>query len=395
MLHHKEKLDKNKISLITFITFLIGFSNAILAYIMSSYFKLATGTENFGVFYVILFSIFLISLLNLHKAVVFLGKNNVFYFALLAKLLVIALLAFGNPSFLGVFLLMVFVVLGGIEWASLDLILEGYSIDKMSGRIRGLHLTVLNLGILFGPFLSVYILEKMDFQGIFIFSFIFNAFVFIFALLGFRKIKNRISQREGILLVIRKALKRKDVVRIYSISFVLEFFYAAMVIYMPIYLRDLGYSWGGIGWIFTAMLIPFVLVQYPMGFLADKKTGEKEFLILALLIMGCSTIWIYFMGAGSIFLWSAVLFLTRIGAALIEVLRDSYFFKRVDGEDVDLINFFRTAYPVGFIVASFIFSLMLFVISMKTIFLLTGIVVLLGIYAAVKLEDNASEKEII
>src|SRR5665647_2114428 len=105
MFHHKEKLDKNKIRLITFITFLMGFSNAILAYIMSSYFKLATGTENVGIFYAISFGVFLVTLLSLHKVVASLGRNNVFYFSLLAKIVIIALLAFYNPSYFGILLL--------------------------------------------------------------------------------------------------------------------------------------------------------------------------------------------------------------------------------------------------------------------------------------------------
>lgn len=394
MLKHKEKLDKNKISLITFITFLMGFSNAILAYIMSSYFELASGITNVGIFFTVSFVVFLIVLLNLQKIFVIFGKNNVFHFALLGKLVIIALLAFGNPSYLGVSLLMIYIVLGGIEWAALDVILEGFSIDKLSGRIRGLYLTVLNLGFIFGPSLSVYILEKMDFHGVFIFSFIFNAFVFIFSLLGFRKEEERKTHGLGILSVIKRAYKRKDVMKIYAISFLLEFFYALMVIYTFIYLINLGYSKTEIGEIFTVMLIPFVVLQYPLGFLADKKTGEKEFLIVALAIMGLSTIGIYLMGVGNIFLWAGVLFLTRVGAAAIEILRDSYFFKRVDGQDIDLINFFRTAYPVGFILATLIFSVLMLFVSMKTIFLLSGIIILLGLYPAWNLEDNLSEKEI-
>jgi MFS family permease len=372
----------------------MGFSNAILAYIMSSYFELASGITNVGIFFTVSFVVFLIVLLNLQKIFVIFGKNNVFHFALLGKLVIIALLAFGNPSYLGVSLLMIYIVLGGIEWAALDVILEGFSIDKLSGRIRGLYLTVLNLGFIFGPSLSVYILEKMDFHGVFIFSFIFNAFVFIFSLLGFRKEEERKTHGLGILSVIKRAYKRKDVMKIYAISFLLEFFYALMVIYTFIYLINLGYSKTEIGEIFTVMLIPFVVLQYPLGFLADKKTGEKEFLIVALAIMGLSTIGIYLMGVGNIFLWAGVLFLTRVGAAAIEILRDSYFFKRVDGQDIDLINFFRTAYPVGFILATLIFSVLMLFVSMKTIFLLSGIIILLGLYPAWNLEDNLSEKEI-
>ena len=52
--------------------------------------------------------------------------------------------------------------------------------------------------------------------------------------------------------------------------------YAWMVIYTPLHMLDLGFTWEEIGQIFTIMLIPFVLVEYPAGWLADKYIGETE-----------------------------------------------------------------------------------------------------------------------
>lgn len=392
---HQEKLDENKLKLTSFVTFLMGFSQAVLVYVLSSYFKLATGTESVGIFYAVSYAIFLIILLNLHKLVRLWGKSNVFYFSLLAKLIVIVFLIFSGPSMAGILLLMLYIILGHIEWVAMDVIIESFSVDKMSGRIRGLHLTILNAGFLFGPFVSTYILDKMDFQGIFVFALIFNCFVFVFALIGFRNINHKFAQKLKVFDIIKKVMAKKNILRIYYISFVLEFFYALMIIYTPIYLRDLGYSWENIGWIFTAMLVPFVLLQYPMGILADKKTGEKEFLIFALLIMTCSTLAIYFIGTGTVLMWAIALFATRIGAALIEILRDSYFFKKIDAYDVDVINFFRTSLPLAYIAATTLSSFILFFLPIKFAFILTGLVVLSAMYPAFKLVDNKCEAEIM
>ena len=392
---HKENLDKTRLKLTSFVTFLMGFSQAVLIYVMSSYFKLATGTESVGIFYAVAYTIFLITLLNLHKLVRLWGKSNVFYFSLLAKILVLIFLIFNDPSKLSVLLLMLYMILGNIEWVAMDVIVESFSVDKLSGRIRGLYLTIINAGFLFGPFVAAYILGKMDFYGIFVFSLIFNCFVFVFALICFRNINHKFEQKLKVFDVIKKVVARKNILRIYYISFVLEFFYALMIIYMPIYLRDLGYSWENIGWIFTAMLMPFVLVQYPMGILADKKTGEKEFLIFSIIIMAISTIAIYFIGTGTVFIWVLVLFATRVGAALIEILRDSYFFKKIDATDVDVINFFRTSLPVAYIAATTLSSFVLFFLPIKFAFILTGLVVLSALYLAFKLTDNKSEKEFL
>jgi len=391
---HKENLDENRLRLSSFVTFLMGFSQAVLVYVMSSYFKEATGAESIGIFYGVSYIVFLIILLNMHKLVRIFGKSNVFYFSLLINIIVATCLISINPSMLGVALLMLYIIMTHVAWVALDVIVESFSSDKQTGRIRGLHLTIFNAGFLFGPLASTYILDKIGFQGIFVFALIFNCFVFIFGLIGFRNVNHRFEQKLKVFEVIRKVLAKKDIMRIYYVSFVLEFFYALMTIYTPIYLRDLGYSWESIGLIFTIMLAPFVLLQYPMGILADKKFGEKEFLLGAISVMALATISIYFIGSGSVAIWAIILFVTRIGAALIEILRDSYFFKKVDAYDVDIINFFRTSLPMAYIAATTLSSFVIFFLPIKFAFVLTGLVALSALYPASKLVDNKSEKEL-
>jgi len=389
-----EKIEKRKIKLINFISFLTGFSQAVIIYVMSYYFKLASGTENVGFFYTAIFILVLILLVNLHKLVKKWGKSQVFLFALLAKIGVLTWLSLIEPSFWSIALLGVYLVLNSLEWATLDVILESFSRNHLSGRIRGTYLTILNLGFLCGPFLSAKILAAADFRGIFIFILIINALAFILALAGLRNVNHDFSQNLGVKDLIKKVLKRKDILNIYYISFVLEFFYALMVIYTPLYLLDLGFSWEKIGIIFTVMLIPFVLLQYPAGILADKKIGEKELIIASIIMMATATALVYFTHSQSLFIWSLLLFATRIGAALIEILRDSYFFKRVSGYDVDLINFFRTSMPLAYIVSTFLSGMVLIFLPIKSAFIIVAVVVLSALYPAWKLIDNPCEEEL-
>lgn len=390
---HDEKLDKGRIQLASFISFLMGFSQAVILYVVSSYFKQATGTENVGIIYAFAYAIALVLLLNLHKLVRWLGKSVVFYLAVLIKIIALVFLVSLEPSRLGILLLMVYVIAMVVEWTSLDVIIESFSVDRMSGRIRGFHLMILNAGFIFGPFVSTYLLGKIGFQGVFVFALIFNAFVLIFSLIGFRKVNHRFEQRLKVSDLIKKVACRKNVMRIYYISFALEFFYALMIIYTPIYLRDLGYSWEQIGLIFTAMLVPFLVLQYPAGILADKKIGEKETIIAALAIMIISTLFIYFLGTASALEWAIALFATRIGAALVDILRDSYFYKKIDGHDVDVINFFRTAMPTAYITSSILSSFLLFFLPIKVAFILISLVISSALYPAFKLVDNKCEKE--
>lgn len=393
MLKHSEKLNKKKIKLISFISFLMGFSQAFFLYVMSSYFKQASGMENVGVFYLAAYAITLIAFLNLHKIIKKIGKSDVFHFSLAGKIIIILSLLFNVPAWLGIILVIVYIIFNNLEVVSLDIILESYSSDRMSGRIRGKFLTILNLGFLLAPFLSTILLEKYDYYGIFLALLVLNLFIFLVGALNLGKVNHRFTDELTVKDVIKKTAGRKDIRKIFYISFVLEFFYALMVIYTPIYLIDLGLSWDKIGIIFTFMLVPFVILQYPMGILADKKTGEKEFLIAAIILMGLSTLVVYFTGSKSILVWSVILFFTRIGAALVEILRDSYFFKRIDGRDVDLINIFKTSMPAAYIAASAVSAVFLLFFPVKIIFILVGAVVLSALWPAFNLTDNRSEKE--
>jgi MFS family permease len=193
--------------------------------------------------------------------------------------------------------------------------------------------------------------------------------------------------------ILKGVIKRKNICRILYISFALEFFYALMIIYVPIYMLSIGLDWSEIGIIFTAMLLPFIFLQYPAGILADKKMGEKKMLFLAMVVMGVSALAVYFISSTSILLWSLVLFAGRVGVALVEILRDSYFYKRIDGYDIDMINIFRTALPLAYIVASILSAGVIYIFSIKAVFILVGVVVLSALYPVFCLVDNEVEKK--
>jgi len=76
----------------------------------------------------------------------------------------------------------------------------------------------------------------------------------------------------------------------------------------------LGFGWENIGLIFTIMLVPFVLVDFPLGRLSDK-IGEKKLLITGFLITILFTLIIPFISAPLVWIWAIILFGTRLGAA--------------------------------------------------------------------------------
>lgn len=360
-----------------------------MSYLTSSYFKEVTGTDNVGVFYLISYLISLVILLNAHRIVGKIGRVN--FFSLIVFLVIVSLaflivLPLGKS---GMVFLVLYLIVSALSWVAMDIILETVSRDSLSGTIRGIHLTIWNTGWLVAPFIATRLLDSYGFHGIFLAGLLVFLAILIGGIFAFRKdIAGDLRKRGPIKNLLKIIFRKKDVMRAYWIAFILDFFFALMVVFMPIHLREIGFSWGDIGIIFSIMLIPFVILQYPAGVLADKKFGEKEMLIFSIALMGVSTIFLFFITGKSVLVWGFALFATRVGAALIEVLRDSYFFKCIDGCDVDIINFFRTSIPAGYIAGAVFSAIILLFFPLEVVFILLGIIILSGLYPALRLKDT-------
>ncbi|NMC87338.1 MAG: MFS transporter [Candidatus Moranbacteria bacterium] len=347
-----------------------------------------------SLFYFSAYAASLVMILNLHRFMNKFGRSTIFFVFYFLQICFVAFLTLVEPSISGAIILVCYIISMTLSWASLDVIVESYSEDKKSGRIRGLHLTIMNIGIFLGPFVSTRILTHYDFKGLFFAAMLVHMGIFLFMLVKLRRINNsKFEQKITVRDLFKKILVNRNVMKIYSIALLLDFFYALTVIYVPLFLLDNGFSWDRIGIIFTIMLIPFIILQYPLGLLADKKYGEKEMLIMGIIIMGISSACIFFITSKEIWVWGTILFITRIGAAIIEIMRDSYFYKKIDARDVDIIGFFRTAGSVGYILAAATSAVLLLVLPMKYVFLLLAGVVLCGLYPAIKLVDNKCEAE--
>lgn len=390
----KQKIiqEKNPIRLLSRVVLLLGFSDAFWLYMSSSYLRAASGTENVGLFYGVVFICVLGILFLIPDFIRRLGKTT--FLSLLLFLLVLAMLVLSilSPSFLGMVLLGAVIVINSVTWVVIDIILEDFSTDDISGRIRGWHLMLMNTGILAGPLLASQLMERVGFWGIFLSSAFLYVLVFLWIIFGLHSVNFYFKREVRWNGFWQKIRTTPDILRIYGVSFALEFFYVVMIVYMPLRLIDLGFSWTQIGLIFTVMLLPFVLIQYPLGVLADKRWGEKEMLLIALAILAVSTGVAAFSNSVSLMFWMAVLFVTRIGAAAIEVLRDSYFYKQIDGDDGDIIAFFRTTRPTANIVVAILGAMLLLWFPLAAVFILSVIVSVSVLYTTFSLQDTIVDK---
>jgi MFS family permease len=135
-------------------------------------------------------------------------------------------------------------------------------------------------------------------------------------------------------------------------------------------------------------VIPYLVLEYPLGYIADKWLGEKEFLMTGFSILSISLIGMWFLHDASFWWWVGVMVLSRIGAAMVESMTEVHFFRHVTERDASIITAFRALRPLGSVVGPLIASLALIYLSLPVTFVVFGVVMLLGIPLAYSLVDT-------
>ena len=274
--------------------------------------------------------------------------------------------------------------------AGLDSLMERFTTaEEETGFQRGIFITMASAAFVVGPFLGGLLAKGDDFKSLWL----AGASLFVpFLIITFWKMKDmpRIKYHKfHIIKTIKSIIKDKNIFNIFMAQFALYFFYSIMVIYTSVHLREtFNIPYEKIGLIFAIMLLPFVFLTVPLGKVADKILGEKEMLIAGLIIMSLSTFFFAINQNPSVFVIAGLLFLTRIGAATVQAMTETYFFKLVDGKDADLISAFRAMYPAASIIAPLLASPILFYYSFKELYIFLAMVVFAGVYFASKIKDT-------
>jgi MFS family permease len=307
---------------------------------------------------------------------------------LFIEMLSLAGLAFGNNTIaiISSFLLN-FVIIALINF-TLDVFLEEFSNDRHTGKIRGTFLTIENTAWLIAPLLASWILQDSLYSHIYMVSGLLLIPVTLIVFGGLHTVKDPQFQRISFWKSFGAVWAQRDVKSILLVQFFLQFFYAWMVIYTPIYLHQVvGFDWSTIGIIFTVMLTPFVLIEIPLGKLADK-IGEKKALALGFIIMGFATGSIAFVTDHNPYIWAAILFMTRVGAATVEVMSDAYFFKHVEAANTQTISFSRMMRPLAYVIGPVVATILFLALDMKGLFIFLGFLMFYAIRSVIVLKDT-------
>jgi MFS family permease len=383
---------KNSLFPVYFFGFLFAFYTALPTFINSSFLGTFISEKSLGIVYIfasiITIIFFLLTPVILRK----IGNYKFsLYLVLLGILTLIGLLFFHNPVWLLICFVVNLVVVSAL-YLSLDIFLESLSQNKETGKIRGIYLTLINLAWVFSPLIVGFFLANENYQLIYFLSILFllpALFILIFSLKNFTDSK---YESVSIIKTGQEVFRNKNIRNIFMATFLLNFFYSWMTIYTPIYLHKYaGLDWGQIGIVFGIMLLPFVLFQFPLGKIADESLGEKEILSVGFFIISAATVLIYFIPLNSsVWLWTLILFATRIGASSVEVMCDTYFFKKINSLNTNIISFFRTARSWAYILGPLLATVCLgfLKVEFNQLFVILAVIMLWGIWLSFNLKDT-------
>lgn len=273
----------------------------------------------------------------------------------------------------------------------LDLLLECSGTDEnSSGRVRTLFITAGSVAYVIAPLLVGFLIDGTEAYWRVFLAAALSLTPFI-ALLIFEKLPEGDPPELHAMFATCSCLwKDKDLRAATLAGAVLQFFFHLAPLYIPLYLHTvLGFHWDQLGWIFALMLVPFLFIEYPAGYIADRWIGDKELLITGIVIMGATFAAVGFITATTpLFVIAAILFATRIGAALVEAMTEGHFFRRISGRDATTISLFRMTRPLGALVAPLFASVLLVTGNFLLFFLVSGgLIVALGVLFTIPLKD--------
>ena len=262
----------------------------------------------------------------------------------------------------------------------MDLLLEAtVESEQETGRIRTAFLTAGNITLIGTPLLIGLLLDGSDRYDRVFFAAALSLIPFILLLLAKRLPRGRVPLARKVHEAWLCIFNDTDLRAIAISMFILQLFYH-LTLFIPLFLHtSLGIPWSQLGWVFAVSLIPFVLVEYPAGILADTKLGDRTLLIVGFICTGIAFSLIAFVTAATpIFIILSILVFTRIGAALVEAMVEGHFFRRVSEEDASTVSVFRMMRPLGALIAPLIGSLFLAVSSYAAFFIACGMLVAVG-----------------
>ena len=385
--HHKIKFW-----FVYLIAVIFNFHTMLVSYTTPTYLEGFVDAKHIGLLYSVgsigslLFFIFLPNILKR------LGNFLVTIGLMMMTIITLALIGGGfSPTFV-ILGSIVFLVINPLIYLNIDIFSETLigKHEGATGHVRGLTLSLMSLAALLAPLTIHYVVgASNNLSQLYFISIGVGALFILIVMSQFRKFIDPVYHRIHLKPLFRQCWHNRAIKLVLGTHFLLQIFFTWTVIYFPLYLAsEIGLPWSSIAQIIAAGLLAYVLCEYYIGILADNYIGEKEMMALGFVILALTVSCISFMTTTALLPWMLLMFTSRVGASLVEVTTESYFFKKVDGEDANLMSVFRITRPLAMLVGSLLGSLCLAYMPFNLAFIVLGFVMVIGIFLTLGIEDT-------
>ena len=309
----------------------------------------------------------------------------------IAEILITILFAISDNLYLVAAFFVIHFVLQALLYVCLNVFVESFSKHAETGSIRGLFLALLNMGILISPLIGGTILAQSSFEVLYIVAAIMLVPFLFFLHKYLHHVKEPAYHTIDMMRALSIAWRNKNIRAALVAVVIVQCFYSVMVIYSPIYLATIGIPLTVyLSFILPLTLIPLVLLPYELGLLADTRFGEKELLLIGLLILAVTTFLCVIVTTPDPRVWVLIFLISRVGAACVETMAFTYYFKKVGPEDASLTALFSNAFSiatvlvggVGIAIAPFL------VVRPQLMFVILGCAILWSITYVLPMRDT-------
>ncbi|GEM_PF-1325338 len=260
------------------------------------------------------------------------------------------------------------------------------------GAMEGLYFMFMNTAWLIGPVIGGPFAENFGYNWTFVFASVFSLIAFVILMVrNPYELPMQLNEHDHTFQNIKEYFKQKTLVLLYLMSFGLAFFWSLVYTYLPLFLKEQGFSSSLIGYAIALFVVPLIMLEPTVGRFADR-FGSKIFLVFGFIVTGV------FLGL-SFFHFSPVfvvgiLLAGCFGAACVEPVREACLFKGIKHADTTrFYTVYSTAFELGSLVAPLFFSSILLSSSFQWTFFSGAVILLACAVCAALMREKGQDHE--
>ncbi|MBL7059110.1 MFS transporter [Candidatus Pacearchaeota archaeon] len=259
--------------------------------------------------------------------------------------------------------------------ASFGILIRNKSKNKDVSKNEGFVYTLANIAWLIGPLMAGFISSRYGLKIVFLFAAFFTLISFL--LLRFFKVRDKVISKRvdtNLFKIFKDFFSKKERTIAYLLSGGINFWWAFIYIYIPIYIIKIGLGNLALGYFLALITIPLILSEYYFGRLASR-IGFKKIFSIGYFILAVAAILSFFIS--NIYIILLIFILASFGAAMIEPTTESYFLDIITKREREkYYSIYNTTIDLNYFIANIFVAIMLLFLPFKSIFILFGIAML-------------------